>query len=447
MSSVGVSPRPGIADRLSRMIALPTVSAERAERGDEPFLAFADLIAELYPHVHAELDLEVIGEGGLLYRWHGTGDADPVVLMAHYDVVPVDLSDDWTHDPFSGAIIDGFVHGRGALDDKGPLVVMLDAVENLLTDGFSPARDVYVWLGPDEESHGAAAREGARVLHERGITPWLVLDEGGAVVDAPLPFVDGTAAMVGVGEKGVLSVRLTARGDGGHASAPPKLTAVGRIARAIERLTPGTFPSRTPRTITAMLTALGQRTSGAPRLLLRLLIAVPRLSAFVFTRLGGEPAAMVRTTIAPTMFAGGTADNVLPSQASATINLRLALGTTIAQTVRRLEKRINDRSVTVTVIEGDEPSPESATDNAPFALITEAVATSHPAALTVPYIVFAATDARHFHRFAPAVYRFAPLSMSSELRATLHGVNERVAVSELERGELFHRTLITRLPR
>lgn len=441
-------PRPGIAERLSRMVQLETVSAELDHRGPQAFEDFVALLGELYPLLHQHLELERITDFGLLFRWPGAPASDPkhpVVLMAHYDVVPVDPTDAWTYPPFAGRIADGSVYGRGTLDDKGPLIVTLEAVENLLATGFTPARDVYLSLGGNEETFGDAAQVIATTLRDRGIVPWLVLDEGGAVVDAPLPFVAGTAAMVGVGEKGIATLRLTARGDGGHASAPPTLTAVGRVARAVDRLTPRTFPARTPRAIARMLGLFADGTPEPARTLLRVLATVKPLTAQVFATLGGEPAALVRTTIAPTMQEGGTAANVLPSQASVTLNLRIALGSTVAATVRRVRRRIRDPLVTVEVIEGSEPSPESPTDNAQFALITEAVAASHPEARTVPYVMMAATDSRHFHRFARAVYRFAPLAMSSAQRASIHGVDEWVEIAELERGELFHRTLLQRL--
>ncbi|WP_125107950.1 M20/M25/M40 family metallo-hydrolase [Gulosibacter massiliensis] len=441
--SQATSPRPGIAERLSRMIQVRTVSAELDARGREPFEAFVSLLAELYPRIHASLELERITDFGLLFRWAGeTPSADPVVLMAHYDVVPVDEFDPWTHPPFEGRIEGGSVYGRGALDDKGPLVVLLDAVENLLAAEFVPARDVYLSFGGNEETFGAAAQAIVVVFRERGLTPWLVLDEGGAVTDAPLPFVRGLAAMVGVGEKGVATVRLTARSDGGHASTPPPLTAVGRVSRAVSRLTPTTFTARAPAAITRMLGLFAARSTGAGRLLYRLLAAWPWLNALVFARLGGEAAALVRTTVAPTKITGGTAHNVLPSQAEAVINLRLALGETVAGTVRRLQRRIADRSVAVDVLEGSDASPESPSDGPQFALIADAVRVSHPAAITVPYVTMAATDSRYFHQICPATYRFAPLLMNAEQRASIHGIDERVDIAELERGERFHRTLI-----
>ena len=441
------SPRPDIAARLSQMIQLPTVSAELDVRGNAPFEAFVKLLEELYPLVHERLERERITDFGLLFRWQGAAHATaPAVLMAHYDVVPVDESDPWSYPPFEGRIAEGFVYGRGALDDKGPMVVLLDAVENLLEAGFTPARDVYLSFGGNEETFGEAGERIADTLHERGITPWIVLDEGGAVTDAPLPFVHGAAAMVGVGEKGIATVSLSARSEGGHSSVPPPLTAVGRVSRAVTRLTPSTFQARTPRAIPRMLSIFAPRSSGIGCVLYRVLAAIPWLNARVFAAIGGEAAAMVRTTIAPTRLSGGTANNVLPSQATATVNLRLALGETVAGTARRLRRRIGDKQITVEVLEGNDASPESPSDGAQFALITQAVKQSHPEAVTVPYVTMAATDSRYFHRYCAHTYRFAPLMMNAQQRAAIHGIDERVAISELERGERFHRTLIEGLP-
>jgi carboxypeptidase PM20D1 len=254
--------RPGIAERLSQMIQLPTVSAELEQRGLGPFDAFVQLLAEQYPLVHEHLTLEHYTDLGLLFHWAGRDAAsDPLVLMAHYDVVPVDESDPWTYPPFEGRIADGSVYGRGALDDKGPLIVVIEAVENLLADGFVPARDVYLSFGGNEETFGSAARAIADAFRERGITPWLVVDEGGAVVDSPLPFVPGSAAMIGVGEKGIVTLRLSTRGDGGHASTPPTPTAVRRIARAVNSLAPAMFPARAPKAISRMLAGIGARST------------------------------------------------------------------------------------------------------------------------------------------------------------------------------------------
>ncbi|WP_119697528.1 M20/M25/M40 family metallo-hydrolase [Microbacterium halotolerans] len=431
---------PLIAQRLSRMIQLATVSAAAAS--EQPFEEFVALLRELYPRVHSEIEPERIGPRGLLYRWRGRTDDDPVVLMAHYDVVPADDADGWELDPFSGAIRDGWVHGRGALDDKGPLLVILEAVEALLEAGHSPARDVYLSFGGDEEVHGPSAAAIAEELSTRGVSPWLVIDEGGAVVDAPLPFVRGSAAMIGVGEKGVATLRLTARGDGGHASAPRGHTAVTRIASAVERLGPSTFHPRMPRSISRMLRMFSGRASRPARLLLLVLARWPWLGGRVFAALGGEPAAFVRTTIAATILTGGSASNVLPAHASTTLNLRIIPGETVDHVARRVRRRIADPRIDIEVLEGDDPSPESPVDGPQFAAVADAVAAAYPDALPAPYLMMQASDARHFHRRWPAVYRFAPLEMSSAQRASIHGTNERVSIASLERGRDFHAALI-----
>ncbi len=429
------------------MIQIPTVSAELEERGAEPFEGFAKLLEELYPLIHERLERERIGEFGLLFRWRGAQTGlDPVVLMAHYDVVPANEADAWSFPPFEGRIQGDCVYGRGALDDKGPMVILLEAVENLLTDGFTPPRDVYLSFGGNEECSGADAKLISETLHERGITPWMVLDEGGAVTNSPLPFVQGTAAMVGVGEKGLANIRISARSEGGHSSVPPPLTTVGRVSRAVTKLTPGTFRARVPKAIPRMLATFAPQSSGVGGPLYRLLASWPWLNARVFAALGGEAAAMVRTTVAPTRLAGGTANNVLPPQASANINLRLALGETVQGTVRRLRRKIADSQVLVEATEGNDASPESPSDGPQFALIVDAVRNSHPEAVTVPYVTMAATDSRYFHRYCPATYRFAPLMMNAAQRAAIHGADEWVSVTELQRGEQFHRALIEGIP-
>lgn len=432
-----------IAERLSKMIQIPTVSAEIDERGMGPFEEFIALLSKLYPLTHKHLKLEMVTELGMLLHWKGNDSAlDPAVLMAHFDVVPVDENDAWSYPPFAGHIADGWVYGRGALDDKGPLIIVIEAVEKLLRDGFKPRRDVYLSFGGNEETFGDAAEKTAELLHSRGITPWIVIDEGGAVVDSPLPFIEGNFAMVGLGEKGIATVRLSAHSQGGHASTPPRFTAASRIARALTRLTPGTFTPRAPLAVTRMLQAFAKSSPPAAQTALETVAKSPALTARVMAAMGGEMAAMVRTTIAPTMLGGGTASNVLPSMAEATINMRIALGESVAETVRRVRLQVRDPLVSVELVEGNDPSPESSADNAQFALISSCVAESHPGAQTVPYIVMAATDSRYYHRFAPAVYRFAPLKMTASQRATIHGVDERVEIAELERGVVFHEALI-----
>ncbi|MGV8909775.1 MAG: M20/M25/M40 family metallo-hydrolase [Propionicimonas sp.] len=442
--------RAGIAGRLSAMIRVQTVSAGREVLGDAPFTEFIELLAELYPLVHQHLTSERIGEFGLVYTWpaEATTPADPVVLMAHYDVVPVSGQESsWAVPPFEGRIIGDEVWGRGALDDKGALCVLLESVENLLSEGWTPPRTVLLCLGPDEEDHGATGRLIATTLHTRGVTPWLVLDEGGAISDIPFPGVDGVFAMVGLAEKGVMSVELATTGEGGHASAPTGLTAVGRLARAVSRLNRNPFDVRLPRTVGEMLAALAGHAEPRAARLYRLAAKAPWVAARLLLAGGGaDGAALVRTTLAPTMLSGGSSANVLPSSARAMLNIRVTVGETTAGVVARLRRVIADVLVTVRVLEADEPTPESPSEGAQFALIAAAVEAGYPGVATIPYLTTAATDGRHWHRFAPAVYRFAPLVMAGDRRGGIHGRDERIGVDSLLRGERFYRALLKGVP-
>ncbi|MFT4189661.1 MAG: M20/M25/M40 family metallo-hydrolase [Aeromicrobium sp.] len=204
------------ADRLSELVRCRTVSAP-GERDEAEFARFRETFRRLYPRLHNELKLTVFPVGSLLFRWPGRTADDPVVLMAHYDVVPT-TPEQWDRDPFSGEVEDGRVHGRGTLDDKGALVCVADAVETLLAEGFTPEHDVWLSFGADEEVEGHECREVVSHLDGLGVRPWLVSDEGGAVVDDALPGLSGFSAMVATVEKGVNNVELLARGGGGHAS-------------------------------------------------------------------------------------------------------------------------------------------------------------------------------------------------------------------------------------
>ncbi len=441
--------RPGIGERLAALIRVPTVSAERPETGDGPFEDLIALLADLYPLLHEHLACERIGGLGLVHTWAGQdAEADPVVLMAHYDVVPVaGQQAEWSVPPFEGRITDGIVWGRGALDDKGALCSLFEAVENLLAEGWTPPRTVLLCIGPDEEMHGAGARLIAETLRGRGVRPWLVLDEGGAITEIPFPGVSGAFAMVGLAEKGVMSVELSAEGTGGHASAPTGLTAVGRVARAVARLNRNPFDIRMPRTVVSLLAALAEHAEPAYARAWRLAASAPWLAARLLAAAGGaDGAALVRTSLAPTMLAGGSSSNVLPSSASAMLNIRVNVGETTAGVVARLRRVIADPKVSVRVVESDEPTPESPSEDARFDLIAASVDAGYPGVATIPYLTTAATDGRHWHRFAPAVYRFAPLYIPDAERAGIHGRDERVAIDSLVRGERCYRALLKGLP-
>jgi carboxypeptidase PM20D1 len=442
------------ADRLSELIRFRTVfSRSRDEIDLDQFTGFIDALERLYPHVHAQLDKELVNGHALLFKWSGKGHgpgartgnevvAGTVVLMAHYDVVPVDVRDNWTHPGFSGLQDSGYVWGRGALDDKGSLVAILGAVESLLQEGFRPAHDIYLSFGNNEETAGDSAVAAAAMLYDRGVEPWMVLDEGGAVAQDAFPGLKPPAAVVGVAEKGILDVELLTHSPGGHASTPPKMGATARLARAIVALESKPFPQAMPEPIVEMLRRIGSHSGLGLRLVTSNMWAFKVPLTRLFDLLGDETRAMTRTTVAITELEGSRGANVLASTARANANIRIAVGETVQGTLERIGRIINDPSVELRVRGGHEPSPVSASDNEQFALITRSVAASYPQAVVTPYVQTGATDARNFTAICPAVYRFSPLWMDVDDRASLHAVNEKVRISSLGAGVVFYRELV-----
>jgi carboxypeptidase PM20D1 len=407
---------------------------------------FAEGLEDDYPLVHSTLETLHISQHARVFRWVGDSQAKPIVLMGHFDVVPAAAADGWTEDPFSGTIRDGAVWGRGSLDDKGALVVLLDAVEQLLGEKFTPAQDVYLCFGGNEETFGTAAQEIATAFHHRGMVPWLVLDEGGAVVDSPLPAITAPIAAVGVAEKGVVNLRLRATADPGHSSAPDSDSVIARISRAVWRLETIRFRSSLSGPLREMLADLAPHASRGYRLVLSNLWLFGGLVRRVFVARGGELAAMTRTTVAVTRIEGGSADNVLPSSATATVNIRIAPGESVESVIAAVVRRIADPLVKIEVETPSEPSQIASSTNEQFSLLRRAIVDSYPGSITTPYIMMAATDSRHLHEQTPNVYRFSPLAMTALQRAGIHGVDEHVTIDSLERGVRFFDSLIRHLP-
>jgi carboxypeptidase PM20D1 len=433
------------AARLAELVRIPTVSSrDPGELDAAAFARFRERLADMYPGTHRTLDREVLGDGALLYRWRSGADRPPMVLMAHYDVVPVE-GQEWSRDPFSGLIEDGVVHGRGAIDDKGALVAILEAVESLVAAGFTPARDVYLSFGDDEEVAGVGAQLAVETLASRGIRPWAVLDEGGAVVSGVFPGVPGPTAVVGLAEKGLLDVELVTTDAGGHASAPARGGAPARLARAIIRIEDNPFPARLHDVVLGMVDALGRHAPVGYRALFAHAPYLRPALAAVLSRASREADALVRTTVAITRLEGSRAANVLATRALAHANIRIALGETVQSTLERLRRVIDDPGVELRVLSGNDPSPVSRTDNEAFALISRAVRSVYPDAAVAPYVMVQASDARHFSQVCDSVYRFMPFDLTRDELAALHAADEHISVAALHRGAGFYRCLIRHL--
>jgi len=430
-------------ERFRTLLRIPTVSRLDAHETDwSVFDRFAEALPRLYPAVHSVTTREFVAERSMLYRWAGASAENPTVLMAHYDVVPVG-DEPWEHPPFDAVLEGGVLHGRGTIDDKGALVAILEAAERLAASGFTPANDVYFSFGHDEEVAGTAAGMVVDVLKSRGIRPSLVLDEGGAIVEPGLVAgVEVPLAVIGVTEKGIMSVTLTVDQPGGHASTPPLLTSTARLARAIVRLTRSPFPITMNDAVIAFVESLAGHSSGARRTLFSNARRLSPIVGRLFSRIGDETRAMVRTTAAVTELHGSDGANVLPERASATVNVRIAVGSSVSRTVRHMRKAIRDEHVAIEVIRPSEPSPVSPSSGPAWQRIADAITAVYPDVAPTPYTMLAASDARHFTRISECVYRFTPFELHAEQRATLHARGEHIVVASWLRGiDIYERIL------
>lgn len=434
-------------DRFRELLRIPTVSSVDESQVDvASFDAFHAALARLYPLVHERLERDVIAGHALLFRWAGESGEDPLVLMAHQDVVPV-VPAEWQHPPFAAELVgegaDAEIHARGAIDDKGALVAILEAVEALLADGVTPPRDVYLAFGHNEETAGDGAGAIVDALLERGVRPGLVLDEGGAVVENVLPGVGVATAMIGVAERGVATFVLTAHEAGGHASTPPRIPATARLARAIDRLRRRPFPLRLAAPVRAMLaTAAPHAPSPLREVFARAGVAAPLITR-VFAALGPETNALVRTTAVVTELAGATGRNVLPTTARAWVNVRLLTGDSIADVSVHLQRAIADPRIEIELEAGSDPSPVSPWTGDAWRRIAGCVRETLGAdTVPLPYLQLGASDSRWFTRISDHVYRFAPFHLTRSERDALHAHDERIRVEVWLRGIAFYRALL-----
>jgi carboxypeptidase PM20D1 len=434
---------------LQALVRLATISRfNPADTDWGPFDALIALLPELYPAAHSALSRELVAGHSMLYRWPGRTDGPPTVLMAHYDVVSA-TEDGWTHPPFAAAIVgsgdEQLIWGRGTLDDKGSLTCIMEGVEAQVIAGHQPVADIYLSFGHDEETEGSGARAIVELLESRGIRPSLVIDEGGAVVEDIFPGVTGPIAVVGVSEKGILSLILTVDQHGGHASTPPRLSATARLATAIVRLNNRPFRAGFTPTTIEMIRLLGAHSSFPLRWLFTNLWLTKPLLLVLFGRLGPETTAMIRTTQAVTMLQASQAANALAERAVATVNIRVAIDSSVADAVEHVRRSIDDPLVRLDIVHPNEPSPVSPTSGPAWRLVRSTIEQTYPGTIVTPYVMMAASDSRYFARISDFVYRFSPFEMSTDERGTLHAIDERMHVSTLLRGVDFYTRLVGRL--
>lgn len=422
----------GAAQRLGAALRIPTVS-DPSRGGPDPS-ALADLRQHLdrsFPEVDRRLRREIIGDGSLLYTWEGRRpELEPVALLAHLDVVPAEGV--WQTPPFEGRVQGGFVWGRGALDDKGAALAILEAVEALLRQGFRPERTVMLAFGHDEETGGSqGAAKIADLLAARGIRLASLLDEGEVIGQELVPGVAAPVAFIGVAEKGYLSVRLEAGGRAGHSSMPTHPGAVILLAQALVRLEGHPFPARGCDATDRMFETLAPEMGGVERfafanrwlfdpLLRRELAASPATDA------------LQRTTIAFTEVEGGTKENMLPARAAAVVNLRILPGEGVAGALEGLRARLRDTGVRVVPLleSAREPSDTTPSDDADYSKLARSVRQVFPSAVVVPALVLGGTDSAHYRGLTRRIYRFLPVPARAADLERFHGRDERIQVQD-----------------
>lgn len=432
-----------VAEDLAAMIRCRTVSnLDHSLEDEAEFEKFRALLRERFPLLHERCAPERVGRNGLLFTWKGRTSEAPSVLMAHYDVVPADEAN-WSRPPFEGLIEDGVLWGRGTLDTKCTLCCALEAAEQLLAEGFTPAHDLYFAFSGEEEIAGPSASDIVNELQRRGVEPAFVLDEGGAVVTGVFPGVDAPCALIGTSEKGQMQLFLDMKSEGGHASAPPRSTIAGRLARAVTRIEKRPSPFTLTPPAAEMFDTLGRRSIWPVRMVFaNLWLFRPALD--LATRLmGGELNALVRTTCAVTQMQGSPANNVLPPDASVGVNLRIMCGDSADKAEARIRRAVGDEAVSFRRGPWAEPSPYSETEGSEgWARLKSAVERTWPDAIVSPYLMLAGSDSRHYGRISRNVYRFGPLELSKEERGTIHGNNERVPLAKVVKCAEFYLRLI-----
>ena len=428
----------GATAALAELVKCKTISYSDPELEDDAeFVKLIAKLPELYPNVFKTCEFQQLPHRGLLFKWPGKEAGDPAILMAHYDVVPVN-EENWDKPPFDAIIEDNVMWGRGTLDTKVTFNGVLYGANHLIAEGFVPQHDVYFAFSGGEEVNGLGASTIVDWFEDQGITPAMVVDEGGAVVENVFPGVKQPCGLIGIGEKGMINAQFRCMSAGGHASAPKPHTPVGILARACTRVEGNPFKAHIEGPAAQMFDTLGRYST----LLYRVIFANMWCFSWVIDLLGklsgGEMNALVRTTVAFTQMEGSSARNVIPPEAKMVANMRLNPSDSVESALEYLRKVVNDDAVEITSLGHFEPSRISTTECEGWDKVSAAVAETWRGSIVSPYLMVQCSDSRHYGRISDKVYRFSAMDLTAAERATIHGNNERIRLDCLHRAVEFY---------
>ncbi len=427
------------ANNLARLIQVETISTFN-QTDKTKFYKFHDVLREMFPELFSVCSFEDF-DGSFLMKWKGKTDKEPVMLMNHHDVV--EASDNWEHKPFSGEIADGKLWGRGSLDTKCGLWAMMQSAEELIKDGFTPERDIYFLSACTEECDGSGADTIARTLEERGIHFYMILDEGGFILDEPIAGAKGKFAVIGLGEKGCADLKFIARSKGGHASIPPKdtpLVRLGKFMSAVEKK--NLFETKMAPILHSTFESLASTMSGPLKFVLKNSRFFKPLLVKAMPLVSGAAGAMLRTTVAFTMASGSDGTNVLPQEAWVIANMRYSHHQGGKSSIEAISKLAEKYDIETVVLDPGVDSPISDHNSDAYKLIDKAVSDVFSDVKTTPYIMTAASDSRFMWRISENCLRFAPFIITDEQMESIHGINENIDLSCLAPAVDFYRYII-----
>ena len=425
-------------DSLAQLVRCKTVSYNDHSLEDEgEFQKLISLLPTLYPNVFDTCTFQQLPDRALLFRWPGKQEGDPAVMMAHYDVVPVN-EEKWDKPPFAGVIEDGILWGRGTLDTKVTFNGILSAANSLIGQGFRPEKDIYFAFSGGEEINSQGAPNIVAYFTEQGIHPAIVVDEGGAVVENVFPGVKQPCGLIGIAEKGMLNAQYRTLSAGGHASAPKPHTPVGVLAAACKRVEDHPFKAHIDGPAAQMFDTLGRYSTPLYRVIFANMWCFGWIIDLLGKKSGGEMNALVRTTVAFTQMEGSSARNVIPPEAKMVSNIRLNPSDSVASALAYLEKTVNDPAVEITSLESFEPSPVSETGCDAWEKVAAAVANTWPGCIVSPYLMVQCSDSRHYRDLSNHVYRFSAMDLTAEERSTIHGNNERIRLETAAKAVEFY---------